>query len=108
MVKSRRNKASSFYCLSLVLLFLILAAGSFYIFQITSNVTTGIQTHNQTEKINELKLANELLNERLHNLENLNNIKSRAAELGLVAVAQAEYLNNDDNEMALSIPKLSQ
>lgn len=102
VVKPRKNKTNSCFCLSFILLFFILTVGFFCIFQITSDVTAGIKTHTQIEKINELKLVNQLLNEKLHNLENLNNIKERAAKLGLVTVAQAQYLNNDDNEMVVA------
>ena len=102
MVKPRKIKVNSCFYLSLVLLFFILTAGFFSVFQVTSSVTAGIKTDTQIEKINELKLANQLLDERIHSLENLNNIKDRAAKLGLVAVVQIEYLDNNNNEMAVA------
>ncbi len=101
LVKPRKNKTNFCYCLSIFLVCLIFTTGFFCIFQTTSSVTAGIKNYSQTEKINELKLANELLNEKINSLENLDSIKNRAKELGLVAVAQVEYLENQNNEVAL-------
>ena len=73
----------------------------FYVVQVTSSATSGFKISEQKEKIKELKLANQPLKGRINKLENLDNIKNKASQLGLVSVNKIEYLDLNTNGFAL-------
>lgn len=97
----RSRPGSLCYCLSIFLISLIFLVSGFYIFNITSTATHGFKVSEYENKIAELKLANQDLKEKVDNFENLDYIKSKADELGLVSVSEVEYLDVDDIGVAL-------
>lgn len=102
LVKSRHHNSDKIYhILSLLLICTIFSAGTFYIFQITSQATGGFKISAQQDKIRELKLANEKLANQVNNFEDLNHIKDQAIELGLVPVNNIEYLEVSHSGMAV-------
>lgn len=72
-----------------------------YVVQTTSSATAGFKISDKQAQIEELKLANQSLQEKVNQLENLDNIKQQAAELGLAQVNTIEYLDLSASDFAL-------
>ncbi len=84
-------------CLICAIIFML----GVYVVQTTSSATAGFKISEKQSQIEELKLANQTLQEKVNQLENLDNIKQQAAELGLAQINTIEYLDLSASDFAL-------
>lgn len=98
--KVRRGYGFNYY-LSCFLLCLIFVAVGFYIFNTTSSVTKGFAISEYEQKIYDLQLANDSLQEKVANLGDLNYVKEKSMELGLVLVNEVEYLDTNNGGVVM-------
>lgn len=96
---SSLEKCKPFIAMSLICAIVFMVG--FYVVQVTSTATSGFKISEQKQSIEELKLANEILAEKINKLENLDNIKEEADKLGLAKVEHVEYLDLNTSGFAL-------
>ncbi|HPA25965.1 MAG TPA: hypothetical protein PLK76_04375 [bacterium] len=86
----------------LFLMAVIISVSLFYIFNITANSTNGFKISELEDKINNLKLVNQDLKNKINLLDNPALLKDKAESAGLVVSGQVEYLNVKDGEVAIN------
>jgi len=79
-----------FFSVSLIVF--VVSLSFFYIFNITSSATSGFKISEQEQKVFELKLANESLRNKIQSYEDLEYVRKKATDLGLVIAQQINYL----------------
>ncbi len=105
MTQKKNNPCrSSGFSLKMPLLLIMLMAivSVFYIFNITSNSTNGFRISELENKINDLKLINQDLKNKVNLLDNPALLKDKAEKAGLVVSPQVEYLNIKDGGVAIN------
>jgi len=98
---NKKHPGSFCYGISVFLVCMIFLLSCFYIFNITSSATHGFKVSDYGDIINELKLANQDLKDKVNDFENLDYIKTKSVELGLVPVSDVDYLEVASKGVAL-------
>lgn len=86
----------------LFLMAIIVLVSVFYIFNITANSTNGFKISELENKIDALKLVNQDLKTQINLLDNPALLKDKAENAGLVMAGKVEYLNFNDQGVALN------
>lgn len=106
IMSQKKNSTNNFFSFSfkmpLLLMITIALVSVFYIFNITSNSTNGFKISELENQINNLKLVNQDLKTQVNLLDNPALLKDKAESAGLVVAGRVEYLNLNDNGVAIN------
>ena len=72
--------------------FVIIAVAA-YLFQVNSLATKGYEIHELESQIEEVRQKNQQLQLAVAELESLESVKNKVAELNMVAVGKADFIN---------------
>ena len=97
----KKQENSNLFYYSFALLIMIFVVSIFYVFLITSSSTKSFKISEQEKQIASLKLQSEKLVQKKNILEDLNYIKNKANELGLVEEKNIYYFQSKNLDVAM-------